>query len=76
MNFSIKWQRLVENSDTCDRCSSTEEELEKAVKKLEKSLPALGVDLTLKKEKLTKSEFEEQPKRSNLIMINDRPLED
>ncbi len=76
MALSIKWQRLVEDNETCDRCSSTEEELEDAVEKLEESLSVLGVGVDLKKEELTKGEFKENPLESNLILINDKPLED
>lgn len=76
MALSIKWQRLVEDNETCDRCSSTEDELEDAVEKLEESLSALGVGVDLEKEELTKGEFKENPLESNLILINDKPLED
>jgi hypothetical protein len=76
MALSIKWQRLVEGDETCSRCSSTGDELEEAVQKLEESLSALGVDVELEKEELTKSEFEQNPTESNLILINNKPLED
>ena len=76
MTLSIKWQRLVEDSETCERCSSTEDEIEKAVQKLKGSLSALDLDVELEKEKLTKEEFKENPRESNKIFINDRPLED
>ncbi|MBS3788288.1 DUF2703 domain-containing protein [Candidatus Bipolaricaulota bacterium] len=76
MALSIKWQRLVEESETCSRCSSTEDELEDAVQNLEESLSALDVDVELEKEELTKSEFEQNPTESNLILINEKPLED
>lgn len=76
MALSVKWQRLVEDSETCDRCSSTEDELEGAVEALRSSLSALGIDVELEKEELTKKEFEQNPRESNLITINDRPLED
>ncbi|MGQ9551641.1 MAG: DUF2703 domain-containing protein [Candidatus Bathycorpusculaceae bacterium] len=29
--LKIKWRRLVSDGETCPRCESTEEELEKAV---------------------------------------------
>ncbi len=76
MALSIRWQRLVEDSETCSRCSSTEDELEDAVQKLEETLSALGMGLELEKEELTRGEFEKNPRESNLILINGKPLED
>jgi len=76
MTLAIKWQRLVEDSDTCDRCSNTEKELEKAVAKLKEALAPLNQEVELEKKKLSRQEFEDNPTQSNLILINGRPLED
>lgn len=76
MALNIKWQRLVDHSETCDRCANTEKELDKAVKKLREALSALDIELNSEKEKLTREEFEKEPTQSNQIMINGEPLED
>lgn len=72
----IKWQRLVENNTTCPRCSETEKEIEKAFKKLKEALKVLNIEVILKKYELNKSEFSKNPLSSNLILINDKPLEE
>ena len=74
--LNIRWQRLVSDGSTCDRCSSTEDEVEEAVRKLEAALPNLGVEVNLEKESLTKEDFKENPKASNRIFLNDVPIED
>lgn len=76
MNLNIKWQRLVVEGDTCKRCGLTEEEVEKAVSKLKKSLQPLGIKVELEKGVLSEKEFNKNPKQSNLILINGRPLEE
>ncbi len=72
----IEWQRLISNDKTCPRCGSTEEELDKAVSTLKRSLAPLGIEVMLQKKELSVSEFKEAPLESNRIWINDRPLED
>jgi hypothetical protein len=74
--LKIKWQRLVYDGKTCPRCGLTEEELNKAVSALRRSLAPLGIEVISEKEELSVSEFEKDPLRSNRIWINDRPLED
>lgn len=74
--LTIKWQRLLSNGETCERCSSTENEVEKAVEKLQQTFPKLGIEVELEKEKLTEEEFKENPKASNRIFIDDKPLEE
>lgn len=76
MSLTIKWQRLIENGETCERCGATEQEVEKAFNKLEKSLKPLGIDVTLQKEEISKTEFEKNPTSSNAVFINNRPLEE
>ena len=72
----VKWQRLVSDGQTCPRCGSTEEELEKAICTLKRSLVPLGIEVVLEKEQLSVSEFKKDPLQSNQIWLNDRPLED
>ena len=72
----IKWQRLVSEGQTCPRCGSTGEELEKAISTLKQSLIPLGIAVVLEKDELSVAEFKEDPLQSNQIWLNDRPLED
>lgn len=74
--LKIKWQRLVSGGQTCPRCGSTEEELEKAISTLKQSLTPLGIQVVLEKDELSVAEFKKDPLRSNQIWLNDRLLED
>ena len=76
MTLKIRWQRLVSDGETCERCKSTEEEIEKAVKRLKQSLEPLGTDVILEKEALSEEEFGENPIESNKITIDGKPIED
>lgn len=73
--LNIKWQRLVTKGETCPRCGSTEQELDKAIDALKQSLAPLGFEIKLEKEELSISEFKEDPLQSNRIWINQQPLE-
>lgn len=72
----IKWQRLISAGDTCPRCGSTEEGLEKAVSVLKQSLAPLGIEVILEKEELSVAEFKKDPLQSNRIWINNHLVED
>jgi hypothetical protein len=74
--IEIKWQRLLYEGQTCPRCKSTEDELEKAVSILKQSLAPLGIDVVLEKAELSAEEFKKNPLQSNLIWINGQSLED
>ncbi len=74
--ITIKWQRLVSEGETCPRCTSTGEELDKAVKILEKTLTPLSIRVSLIKEEIPVSDFQNDPMVSNRIWINNRLLED
>jgi len=74
--LKIEWQRLISNDETCPRCGSTEEELDKAVTTLKQSLTSLGIEVTLTKKELSVSEFKKAPLQSNRILINNHLLED
>ncbi len=73
--LKISWQRLVSGGETCPRCGGTEEELEKAVSSLKESLSPLGLNVIFEKKELSVAEFKEAPLRSNMIIINDKSLE-
>lgn len=74
--LTISWQRLVSDGNTCPRCGSTEDELNKAVKQLENSLSPLGIKVELQKSELTLGEFKKDPVKSNTILFNGIALED
>lgn len=74
--LTIKWQRLLINKETCSRCGSTENEVEKAVSALKQYLEPRGIRVVLEKGELTDAEFQKDPLQSNKIWINNRPLED
>jgi|SRR5690554_1123658 len=73
--LKIIWKRLVSEGETCPRCSGTEEELGKAVFSLKESLSPLGLDVVFEKKELSVEEFKESPLKSNIIIINDKSLE-
>ena len=74
--LKITWQRLVdEKGRTCDRCGSTEEQLQKAFQSLEKSLAPLGIKVTLKKKALDPATCAKDISQSNRIWIGERTLE-
>ncbi|MCE5194468.1 MAG: DUF2703 domain-containing protein [Nitrospiraceae bacterium] len=74
--LTITWQRLlINNNQTCDRCGSTEEEIEKAYLLLKKSLSHLDIDVVLEKSVMDISAFKKTPLESNSILIAERPLE-
>lgn len=76
MTLRIKWQRLTSDGQTCPRCGSTEEELERAIFTLKQSLAPVGIKVVLEKDELSIKEFKKDPLQSNQIWVNDRPLED
>ncbi|MGQ9688940.1 MAG: DUF2703 domain-containing protein [Desulfobaccales bacterium] len=74
--IKITWQRLVdEEGKTCERCGGTEQELDKAVRFLQKSLAPAGVRFSLEKKALDIHEVTPDPLQSNRIWIDGRPLE-
>jgi len=73
----LRWKRLVdERGLTCPRCADTERELERACKILEEVLRPLGYKVKLFKEAMSLEDFQKDPLRSNLLLINERPLEE
>lgn len=72
----ITWQRLISEGNTCPRCESTEDELNKAILRLKGKLNPLGIEVILKKKELTLEKFKNNPVESNRILLNGRLLED
>jgi len=75
--LKIKWQRLLidEIGQTCPRCGSTENEIDKAVNTLNRSLAPLGIEVIIEKKVLDSVAFAKNVLESNRIWINDVPLE-
>lgn len=73
---TITWQRLLSEGETCPRCGSTENEIDKAVTLLKKSLDPLRVEVILEKCELTVEQFKQDTLQSNSIRINGRLLEE
>ena len=75
--LTIRWQRLVdEKGQTCERCGSTEKEVQKAFQNLEKSLAPLGIKVTLEKQALDPKTCAEDISQSNRIWIGERAIEE
>ena len=74
--MKIRWKRLTSKGETCPRCGSTGEELEKAVLTMKQSFAPLGIKVILEKEQLSVTEFQKDPLQSNRIWVNNRLLED
>ena len=70
-SVKIEWQRLIVDKGTCPRCGSTEQELDKAIKKLGR----LGIKVELKKKEISPAQFKKAPTESNRILIAGKPLE-
>ena len=73
----ILWQRLVSpEGKTCDRCSATYQEMDRAVAKLKQSLRALGIEPRLEITEIDEKSFKANPSESNRIWIAGRPMEE
>jgi len=72
----ISWQRLLIEGQTCDRCGGTEAELELASRQLQEVLAPFDIQVIVNKQALNQTEFAQDPKQSNRIIIGGRPLED
>lgn len=73
----IIWKRLVSSDGkTCDRCNSTNQEMQRAVSKLKEVLGPLGIEPTLETREIDEEEFEANPSESNRIWIAGRPMEE
>jgi hypothetical protein len=74
--LTVRWQRLVDGGQTCDRCGSTEKELQEAVQSLKTSLRGLGIEVVLEKKSLDPAAFAKDVSQSNRIWIGKRTLEE
>lgn len=73
----ILWQRLVSHEGkTCDRCSATHQELQRAIEKLRQSLRPLNIEPSLEIRELDERSFKANPSESNRIWIAGRPMEE
>jgi len=72
----IIWQRLMAQGQTCNRCGSTQEALQRAVAKLKNVLAPLGLEPTLETKEIQQERFKADPSASNRIWIAGRPLEE
>lgn len=74
--LTIRWQRLVSpEGRTCDRCASTQVELERAMKTLTEALRPLGIEPLLQVSEIHQAAFAVDPAESNRIWIAGKPLE-
>ena len=76
-SLPIVWQRLVSREGkTCDRCSATYEEMQRAIASLTQSLRPLGIEPRLEIRELDERSFRANPAESNRIWIAGRPMEE
>ncbi len=75
--LKITWQRLIdEKGQTCNRCGSTEVEIQKAFQSLKKSLAPLGIKVVLEKKALDPAVCAKDISQSNRIWIGKQSLEE
>jgi hypothetical protein len=73
----IEWQRLLDDSKkTCPRCGATEQEVEKAVAELNRSLEPVGIRASLVKKAIKPDDFKKDALQSNKILIVGKTLEE
>lgn len=76
-SLPIIWQRLVASDGrTCDRCSATYQEVQRAFSKLKEALRPLGIEPTLDVREIDEKAFNATPSESNRIWIGGRPMEE
>ncbi len=71
-NLKIEWKHLETAGKTCLRCSETGKTLYEVVEELEKELASQNIEVVFSERKLPAEEISQ----SNMILINNRPLED
>ncbi len=69
--LKVEWKHLETESKTCLRCSETGKNLEVFIDELKNKLKTKGIEVVFKEKRLPAAEIS----LSNLILINDRPLE-
>ena len=73
----IEWQRLLdEKEQTCPRCGSTEQEVEKAAQELNLLLGQFAIDVNLVKKAIDPESFKRDALQSNKILIAGKTLEE
>lgn len=73
----IVWQRLVdETGQTCERCGTTNKEIQKALELLKKALSPLAIEVTFEEREIDQTAFANEPSQSNRVWISGRPLEE
>lgn len=73
----IEWQRLLdEQQNTCPRCGSTEQEVEKAVASLKQECAAYDIAVALRKTAIDRDAFKKDALQSNKITIAGKTLEE
>jgi hypothetical protein len=73
----IVWQRLVdETGETCERCGTTHEEIQKALELLKKALSPLAIEVSFEEREIDQAAFANDPSQSNQVWISGRPLEE
>jgi Domain of unknown function (DUF2703) len=76
-SLPIVWQRLVSrDGKTCDRCSATHQEMQRAMGKLKEVLGPLGIEPALEIREMDERTFKANPSESNRIWIAGRAMED
>lgn len=68
----VEWQHLVENDETCQRCSVTKEHLLYAIEYVNKELITWGISVYLVETELNSSQIQ----FSNRILVEDKAIED
>lgn len=75
--LAIEWQRLLdERLQTCPRCGTTEREVEKAVRELNRELAPVDITVTLVKQSIDAEAFKKDALQSNRILIAGKTLEE
>ena len=73
----IEWQRLLdEQKQTCPRCCSTEQEIDRAVKELNRLLDEYGIVVSLVKKVIDLDNFKKDTLQSNKILIAGKAMEE
>lgn len=76
-SLPIVWQRLVTSDGrTCDRCDTTNQEMQRAVAKLAEVLRPLHIQPTLETRTIDEKSFRANPSESNRVWIAGRPMEE
>lgn len=69
--ITIEWRHIDEKGDTCLRCSETGKTLHQVIAEFKKELKSRNIKLIFKETKLSRAQIDQ----SNMILINDTPIE-